>query len=477
MKIYSAEESLNALRNGRASRWCGESEDEPGANESYAARRISLDYPELEVTNVFDIPRSAKIFAMGSCFAREIEVALDAAGFVVASFDKELMSSATFDGPNGSGGESFLFRYTPPSMHLEISRLLGEFDLPHDKLLVGSSDSLLDLHYGGMCHRGNIDVIAERRNKIKAVGSGLRNADVVVLTLGLTEAWFDNNSGFYINSAPDLPLLRRSQRFEMHSLSFEDCHKYISETIALIKKHNPTVNIVVTVSPVPLQATFTGQDIVIANMRSKSTLRAVAASIVETDNSILYFPSYEMVNYTARTRAWKGDLRHVARSMVEHIIGKFKAVHGISSDALNDIRLSDAWSTAKLRNTDTDSAQVFADELLLHPNAPGQGRAEVLFPDVLASGTWTFKSTLQVGHESAAPVTFGIDVLTADERVICVAEESARHGTNSQLTVPITVPAGEAASVRVWTRMSDPRSANAYAWSKFLSPKFEPAGH
>ena len=78
-----------------------------------------------------------------------------------------------------------------------------------------------------------------------------------------------------------------------------------------------------TVSPVPLSATFTDRDIVVANMASKATLRAAAEAFVARTDHAHYFPSYEMVLYSDTERAWRPDRMHVRGAMISHILSAF----------------------------------------------------------------------------------------------------------------------------------------------------------
>jgi hypothetical protein len=92
----------------------------------------------------------------------------------------------------------------------------------------------------------------------------------------------------------------------------------------LLSEHgHPQLEILVTVSPVPLDATFTGADVVTANSYSKSVLRAAASEWSQNHRNISYFPSYEIVMNSARDRAWFMDGRHVRHDMVAHVMEVF----------------------------------------------------------------------------------------------------------------------------------------------------------
>ena len=72
-----------------------------------------------------------------------------------------------------------------------------------------------------------------------------------------------------------------------------------------------------TVSPVTLEATATDNDVVVANLESKSLLRAVAGQVSREFDNVHYFPSYELAMYYD---IFEEDGRHVTREAVARII-------------------------------------------------------------------------------------------------------------------------------------------------------------
>ncbi len=80
---------------------------------------------------------------------------------------------------------------------------------------------------------------------------------------------------------------------------------------------------VVTVSPVPLQATFTDQDVIVANAESKAVLRAAAGAFARRHDNVSYFPSYEMVTHSHPDFALRPDRAHVEWAMVDRIMSSF----------------------------------------------------------------------------------------------------------------------------------------------------------
>ena len=80
----------------------------------------------------------------------------------------------------------------------------------------------------------------------------------------------------------------------------------------------------VTTSLVPLLATFTDRNVVVANTYSKSMLRVVAEDFAASRPNVHYFPSYEIVMNSDQGASWTDDGRHVQPEVVKHIMSLFQ---------------------------------------------------------------------------------------------------------------------------------------------------------
>ncbi len=99
-----------------------------------------------------------------------------------------------------------------------------------------------------------------------------------------------------------------------------------------LRSANACARIVCSVSPVPLMGTFFGDDVVVSNMYSKSTLRSVVTEAIQVEADcgcapVDYFPSYEMVMLRPRDEVWRDlnpvgqpDGRHVRPDFVQNVI-------------------------------------------------------------------------------------------------------------------------------------------------------------
>ena len=150
----------------------------------------------------------------------------------------------------------------------------------------------------------------------------LPRCPVVVVTLGLVEAWFDARLGLYLNTAPPAAAVASEPgRFRLDVLDHAEVLAALERMWALILEHgHPKVRMLITVSPVPLRATYTDQDVLVANSYSKSVLRAAVGAFAAADRRVDYFPSYEAATLTSRTTGFLEDNRHVAPHLVGAIM-------------------------------------------------------------------------------------------------------------------------------------------------------------
>ena len=152
----------------------------------------------------------------------------------------------------------------------------------------------------------------EIKNKLSFFKESILNADVVIITLGLIENWIDKKTNRSWHSFHGNALKKKSIEdlafFER--LSFDDVCEYLNKIINIINKKDKK-KIIFTVSPIPLNFTFTDQDIVIANRYSKSILRSAVEKFINNKN-IFYFPSFEIVqDCVGWPKSFKDDKRHV----------------------------------------------------------------------------------------------------------------------------------------------------------------------
>lgn len=307
-----------------------------------AAQRIHTRGPvAVNVNPKFKLTRADSIFTMGSCFARNVEHALVESGLRVLpdkfDFPPELLAAKAAELARASLHaplhyrvivRSVLNKYSPLSMLNEFQRVLEpeRHAAPHKGLIQVDGDRWFDPQAKDTGMHGLKDSLMVRFLIEKATQE-VHDASAVFLTLGFTETWLDGETGTVLNFAPPPLLIKKwPQRFRFFNATFTDVLESLEGLHQIISHRvRPDMKFVVTVSPVPLNTTFTGNDIIAANTYSKSTLRAAADAFCARHANADYFPSYEMVMSTNPDLAWKPDRIHVTQELVDFIIGRFMA--------------------------------------------------------------------------------------------------------------------------------------------------------
>ncbi len=281
------------------------------------------------LTPKFQVDRHKPIFAMGSCFAENIQVALAVRDddFNLITFMNNIDCDDLFKLSNNDFYPmSFLHRYNPPSIYQEINRILDDSSILNDDTLIFRTkpDEFRDFHYHEHFPLPTLERSVYRRRFLRDRFLALKTCGLFVLTLGLTEAWLDHETGLYLNTAPSYGMVTSSRgRFEFMVLDWNTVYHFLEKIVNLLESSIPGIKIILTVSPVPLEATFAPHDVVVSTTYSKATLLSAAREIVYQHPSVDYFPSYEMVFSSARDGVWVGDERHIQQDFVAKIMGHF----------------------------------------------------------------------------------------------------------------------------------------------------------
>lgn len=330
--------SENIRRNEYGHWGKGRSSEEPGTSPGHASFRLGSEYLHLKISQEEKLPQKPKVFTMGSCFARELELGLERRGIGVLSMPAEIMSDEEFLGENGHVRRGIINRYNTPSMELEFRNLLeAEPVIADDDFIVEvRPGTYLDAHYVGDYPKPTVESLLARRAKFRRAFGSIRDAELIVITLGLAEACFDLRAGKYRNMSPSVREIRQKKPLEVHMVNF-NANMQCLENIYRLIQENCTKNplILCTVSPVPLTMTYFSDDVIVANSAAKSILRAAAHEFSSSFERVKYFPSYELATLSSRNKAYTGDLRHVRKNFVDYIVKTFMSSYGIESSAVD----------------------------------------------------------------------------------------------------------------------------------------------
>lgn len=297
-----------------------------------------FDLPDLYRPR-FALTPQTRVFTAGSCFAQHVGAAMTAAGLQVIDTEPALRGMPPETAKRfGYGVYAARFGniYTVRQFRQLLEEMLGLFT---PALPIWEKDGRFwDALRPGVEPEGlesPAQVAEMRAQHMGSLAQAVAKADVIVFTLGLTEAWEHRESGTIYPTAPGTiagefdPEIFAFRNFGVAEI-LED-FTAIEEMLAEI---NPDLKWLLTVSPVPLAATATGDHVLSATMRSKAVLRVVCDMLCDGSDRIDYFPSYELVMSPAHpTGAFAPDLRSVRPEVVEGIMALFLAAHGLTPTA------------------------------------------------------------------------------------------------------------------------------------------------
>lgn len=251
------------------------------------------------------ISPATKIFALGSCFALEIRDALSARGF--DTYPK--WSNVEYDPDRHQPGPVFKGRHPAEAIaHYDTFIIRQELDRAARRARWTEAD-MWSVKGGAPGHPDwsphfrnpymrrvaapDMDSLMQISDRLCAcVDDGLTAADVVILTLGLTECFRNKANGLWIAQGTCDPRQPVSDLSTFHNSTYAENYENLIAIVDMLAALGKTT--VLTVSPVPLSQTWTGEDVAIANATSKTTLRAAVGQVCRERPDVIYWPSFEV---------------------------------------------------------------------------------------------------------------------------------------------------------------------------------------
>lgn len=283
----------------------------------------------------FAVTKDTKVFTAGSCFAQHVGAAMKAAGISVIDAEparRGLPPETAKRFGYGVYSARFGNLYTVK----QFRQLVEEIGGAEPALAVWERDGRFwDAQRPGVEPDGLASealVTEMRAQHLVAVGEALRQADMIVFTLGLTEAWEHTATGTVYPTAPGtIAGTYDADVFRFANYGVADIIEDFTALEETLSSINPDLKWLLTVSPVPLAATASNQHVLPATVRSKSVLRVVCDMLCDSSERIDYFPSYELVISPAHPQSvFANDLRSVRPEIVSQIMQTFLKAHDLA---------------------------------------------------------------------------------------------------------------------------------------------------
>lgn len=272
----STNPSSNILFHGKYPRNAAEFADLTALVEKYVLPGF---VPERPIINKTDV-----ILTQGSCFAQNILAALQENGM-------------------NAGGFSFEERLNSPTANELFFKYIIHPDIPF---------------------ANNDHAVMFTQARQKNARLTLQHTKVFIFTLGVApfQATIEDKT-LVFNLVH-----KRMNQYCIANPTAEETKQSIDNIVSAVRSVNPSINIVLTVSPVPLNRSAQPSSVV-ADCISKSTLRAAVAEYLSTPrDGIYYWPSFEIVRWLGAHLppvfgADDGETRHVNKEVIDLIVSLF----------------------------------------------------------------------------------------------------------------------------------------------------------
>jgi GSCFA family len=315
----------------------------------------------------FSISTDTKVASAGSCFAQHISQALIKRGynyFVTEPAPAYLEPSIAAQHNYGVFSARYGNLYSALQLRQLLQRAFDGFE-PADQFWMNDQGRCFDLlrpriNLRGFSSRNEAE--ADNRRHLEAVRELFRTAETFVFTLGLTETWRSTVDG---TAYPTCPGCGSAGAYDLSRYKFENLtatttSACLASAVEIMTAINPLIQIILTVSPVPLVATMTDRHVLQATTYSKSVLRVAAEETVNCYANVHYFASYEIITATRNTHAFfENDGRTISPDGVERAMEVFFCQFGGADRVPSKAREGDSIGPTALPKIVCDEEDFF----------------------------------------------------------------------------------------------------------------------
>lgn len=277
----------------------------------------------------FQIAGDTKVATAGSCFAQHIARTLQKSGYLyyvtergeaIPEQERILRNFGVFSARYGN-------LYTARQLLQLFDRAYGTF-VPRECVWAHDELGFVDAFRPQVEPDGfesEAGVEESRATHLALVRNMFETLDVFVFTLGLTESWVSKDDGAVYPLAPGVAGgVMDTGKYEFVNFTVQETIDDLNSFVAKLRKVNPASRVILTVSPVPLIATYEPRHVLVSTTYSKSVLRVAAETIARSNSEVDYFPSYEIITGSYNRGAYfEADLRSVTEAGVAHVMRTF----------------------------------------------------------------------------------------------------------------------------------------------------------
>ncbi|MBS1625118.1 MAG: GSCFA domain-containing protein [Bacteroidetes bacterium] len=301
---------------------------------SHAFRTV-IPLPKLP----FTISHRDRLMTIGSCFSEHI-----GRYFAQYRYDTDI-------NPFGQ-------QYNPGSIARAIDRLLSAQPYGPDELILQDERYHSYDHHGSFSLSGKEQTTAGINERLHASSEKIKQVSVLFLTFGTAHVFKLKGTDRIVSNCHKIP----AKEFDFEMLSTEEIVHLLSQSLDALWQVNPTVKVVLTVSPVRYFAFGHFE-----NSVSKGRLHDAICQLCQKYAQCVYFPAYEIVMDELRDyRFFADDMLHPNRLAIgyvwEQLVKTF--IPAKDQELLREIDDITAAVNHRVRHPDSEAHQKFKEKYL-----------------------------------------------------------------------------------------------------------------
>lgn len=270
------------------------------------------------VSSPIKIARTDKVATAGSCFAQHIAAALRANGlayYVVEGAPEGMPPEEARQRQYGVFSCRYGNIYTARQLLQLVLRAYGRFE-PELTAWRRADGRFVDPFRPAIEPTGYATIAEVEKHRaahLAAVRRMFETLDVFIFTFGQTECWRASSDGAVLPVAPGVVGGEwDGSVYEFCNMTAHDVADDFLALVDLLQAVNAQARLIVTVSPVPLAATYVGRHALVSNCYTKAALRVAVDDICRARPEVVYFPAYEMVTAPCNAaRFYEDDQRNI----------------------------------------------------------------------------------------------------------------------------------------------------------------------
>jgi hypothetical protein len=237
------------------------------------------------------LDEKSSIAAFGSCFAAHISDYLRSIGYNLAT---------------RQGGKAYVSIMGDGIVNTYAIRQQFEWAWEHKRPIV-------DLWHGY-----DAKALGYREDVRLATKGLFDGADAFIITLGLSEVWYDEPTGEVFWRAVPVEYFDPA-RHKFRVTTHQENLANLAAIHSMIRSYRPDASVIFTLSPIPLKTTFRPMPCVVSDSVSKAVLRSALDEFLrqrEADRNLFYFPSYEIA-LRSFDHPYMEDRRHIHKHVLD----------------------------------------------------------------------------------------------------------------------------------------------------------------